>query len=380
MTSCFTTLHHVVDVEKAYFLQKKKRFSFNMENMMIEFEFLPKIFCNSGSGTANVYNCSGWITIHYDSINCVDDRLVTISFECGDYKRTIPQRPIFCHGEKSGFSDLFQMDTITALKKSNYKIIIKIAIKCGEYCSEYQLPKMHKMQLNSLYHLNKTNGDLLLIQKQDNKQNKMMAMSSYSYSNDDQFDDKINENEEKFNEEKGNQSEIDDDVTFKSEESDENDNNQENKNGVRTSSVLLMSSSLIFKNILKEKEKENKIIEIECESIQIIDDLIYFITTGYLRENVDTLQLLKLSYFYQLKALNYACLDRLIIILNGGNLVDTINSFDTYSFNDKITRKLYGKLVEKFQKRREKIMQIVDVESIPIHWIAWIQNSGFNII
>ena len=349
-----TTLCHIVDVRKAVIRQIKETFTFNVENMMMDFEI------KQYKKSVNEY--SGYITMrYYDNIESVDDRLVEITLQCGNITRQMNNSIRHFHSKSGwGFHQLF---TSHILQNANYKIKIKIIIESDGYCSEHQLPSMHKQQLKILDELNNLKGDLLLIPKEleSNQKNE-------ETKNDDvihiEMSDHENENEEFKH------SDID---TTAGIDGDENITNYNNQNGVKTSSLLLMSSSNVFKAMLTSQMKEanDKVIKIACKSIKVIDDLVYFITTGYLRDNINIIQLLKLSHLYELKALNYACLDRLIIRLNGRNLANTINAFERYKFDDKITLKIYTKLVKKFKANQMKYLSTVNIETIPMSWLAW---------
>ena len=201
--------------------------------------------------------------------------------------------------------------TFRDLENGKFKVEVEVTIKNKQYCLNKELESMHQIQLKSLYEFNKTNGDLLLIP------------TNFAIDGDSK-NDEIDDDELK-------QSEIDE-ITVGD---DENAEIVKNQNGIRISSLLLKNASKVFQTMLNSdmKESKEKVTQIPSENLKNIDDLVYFIVTGNLRDhNVNELQLLRLSHLFQLKALNYACLDRLIANLSASNLVQTITAFDKLTF------------------------------------------------
>lgn len=200
--------------------------------------------------------------------------------------------------------------------------------------------KGHEEKLKAVYKMGKHSGDVLLIPARR--------------------EDRDNERQEEKEEELstiGNEDEADE------------------MRGIRMSSLMLRSSSEVFSRMLSNpmKEQKEKIIEIDTESLQVVDDLVYFLTTGSLRTQRNVLKLLELSHLYRIAPLNYACLQTLADSVKSCTLISTMKAFDRLSYDDEVAMRIYQKLVDKVVADRTRLMQgISDQTTIPKCWRALI--------
>lgn len=142
---------------------------------------------------------------------------------------------------------------------------------------------------------------------------------------------------------------------------------------VRTSRLRLMCASAVFKKILSNPMKEQKdgIIQIATCSLRIIDDMVYYLTTGILRHDADFLSLLKLSHMYELTTLNYACMDRLIPEVKAETFGTTKTAFDRYSFDGGPSLDRYTKLLQKLVNNKKMLAKVKEQGVLSKDWLAW---------
>eukprot|EP01084_Bolivina_argentea_P308274 533018_1 len=325
-----TTVKHTIDVSNSCDTEETTHYSFNVENMTMDFEFHPK----GNKNAKERYNSCFVRIIPYNDKTCsVDDRVVTVKFKIINVKKfELGDRKVQEYLESGWGYNSFV--TQQQLKSAQNKIQMEVSIVTDEYRFSHELPSMHIKQLKSLYEMSKQTGDILLITNKAKKCN---------IADDTKEEFENREEVESLNE------------------------------GIRISGTVLMSSSEVFQKMLENnmKEAKKKQVIIHCECIEVIDDMVYFITTGGLRIDSDTLKLLELSHCYQLKLLNYACLDRLINKLNSDSLISTINGFEKYALKDEHGTKIYCKLIRKFQNNKKDLVNAQNSKEMPFYWIAW---------
>lgn len=146
--------------------------------------------------------------------------------------------------------------------------------------------------------------------------------------------------------------------------------------GIRMSSLLLRSSSEVFSKMLSNPmmEQQQKTIEIATGSVKVIDDFVYFLTVGSLRDTCNAFALLELSHLYRIASLNYVCLGRLCDTVKSCTLFQTVSAFDRWSYDDETAMDLYKKLVDKVKGDREALMKDIAEEiKMPKWWRALIE-------
>jgi len=113
--------------------------------------------------------------------------------------------------------------------------------------------------------------------------------------------------------------------------------------GLRVSSLILQSGSKVFEQMFSTEmmEKSSGTITVYANSVQDVDDMIYFMATDILRKCADAHGVLKLAHFYQIDRLIMACLNRMIECLTVDTFVSVVTTFDRYSIEHG-----YGNLVK----------------------------------
>lgn len=145
------------------------------------------------------------------------------------------------------------------------------------------------------------------------------------------------------------------------------------RGGIKTSSLRLMSASDVFKNMLTHsmKERKDKVIQIQAESVQEIDQMVYYLTTGMLQKNSNHLDLLKMSHLYGLTTLGYACMDHLVKDISVESFVGTKSAFDRYSKDDDISKGYYEMLIWKLKEDTAMFQKLNEQKLLPIDWVLW---------
>lgn len=102
---------------------------------------------------------------------------------------------------------------------------------------------------------------------------------------------------------------------------------------MRVSSLILQSGSKVFDQMLTTEmvEKSSKTITVFANSVQDVDDMVYFLATDILRKTADALSVIRLAHFYEIDRLTMACLNRMIDTLSIDTFVRVVNTFDRYS-------------------------------------------------
>ena len=141
--------------------------------------------------------------------------------------------------------------------------------------------------------------------------------------------------------------------------------------GIRIDRTVLKSASPVFEGMLNSPFKECKEgqICIDTDSLQVIDDMVFFIVTGELREKADCLELLRISHLYLLKQMNYALMAELVRTLTMRSLVPTISAFDRYTFNDNRSQMLYADLIRTYRKNQKEWQpHLIQNKCVPLCW------------
>ena len=341
------------NISKAMELETVSCFPFTLQNMTFGLGLYP-----NGTEKSEKDRCAIYLYAHnIESIGPNDDRTLSVAiYAKGKFseKYSFDEHPLTEWTRKDyGFHNFFK----TPLKDEQKTIVAEITIKLPHYDTQNIEFVLRSQQLDSFYEMCKKHGDILLI-----------ARDAKAEEGEKDEDEK---NETRIAGTDGNTAKEDEKTEMKLCAIDEKD---VLKKGVRVSSAFLMSASGVFKKMLTSKMKESadKTVIIPGVSTKTIDDLIYYITTGILRQSVSVMELLELSHCYELYALNYACLDRLTMTLEGSNLSATIGAFETYTFKDAVTDRIYKKFIRRFIKNKEEILKDVkDKSTIPYSFLMW---------
>eukprot|EP01084_Bolivina_argentea_P024465 45575_1 len=78
------------------------------------------------------------------------------------------------------------------------------------------------------------------------------------------------------------------------------------------------------------REKQEKRIAIHANSVQDVDDLLYFMCTNQLRYNCDPLHLVQLAHYYEMDRLFSECIRKLRETVSINNFVEIVKIFDKY--------------------------------------------------
>eukprot|EP01084_Bolivina_argentea_P276479 471757_1 len=318
-----TETSHIVDVtpviSKIEKFQKGEYavYKFCLDNLNIEAEFYPKGITKSKPNW-----CAFFITI--PNVKETDKRKLkcSIGFVYELFDESFNPVNIWRNGR--GYSSFTHIDNV---KKDPF---IPITLKL------YHNPlfiatskKSFQTQLHSMYKLSQLNGDITLsivvnnsddndgltIYTPPNKKRKLM---------DNKYD--INTN------------------------NDVSTGMDENVQTMKVSSIILQSGSKVFHQMLANNmmEKKEKKITVFAESMQDVDDMIYFMVTNILRKNANALSLIRLAHYYEIERLVMACLNRMIETLSVSTFCTVVSTFDRYSIEHG-----YNTLVE-FGKKNVK--------------------------
>ena len=102
---------------------------------------------------------------------------------------------------------------------------------------------------------------------------------------------------------------------------------------MRASSLILQSGSKVFESMLTTEmiEKSSQKIRVYADSVQDVDDMVYFLATDILRKSANALSVIRLAHFYEIDRLIMACLNRMLDSLTVDSFVEVVNTFDRYS-------------------------------------------------
>eukprot|EP01083_Nonionella_stella_P033597 91941_1 len=115
-------------------------------------------------------------------------------------------------------------------------------------------------------------------------------------------------------------------------EHDTKTNDTSNTHTMKCSSIILQSGSRVFNRMLKNHMLENKEkkITIFAQSVQDVDDMIYFMATNTLRQTANVMNIIDLAHFYGMERLEMACLNRMLKQLSVATFVDVVTIFDRF--------------------------------------------------
>ena len=250
----------------------------------------------------------GWSESDYGE-NQISVPLVT----CGEkvVECTPPGPPEYDVGNKVWFITVFD---ITYEDIEKYKTI-KIQI---EYSDEPESCALLSAQHESLYEFSKLHGDVSLIIKQKEGSLYTPALKKRKLNNAQ------NKNKNKSN--SNSNSLADDDL--------KNDG-LDNKHVLKFSANVLCAASKVFERMLtvEMKEKKDKVIEIEAQNEEDVDDMLYFMCTDRLRSDSNALAVIELAHYYQMDRLFSRCVRRLFDTVSVASFVATICIFDKYEIS-----------------------------------------------
>ena len=118
-------------------------------------------------------------------------------------------------------------------------------------------------------------------------------------------------------------------------ESEEGLNGKEEDNTMRMSSEILIDASHVFERMLKCEMAEKRTMQITvcAESLKDVDDMLYCMCTGTLREDANAMRVLKLAHYYEAGRLLDKCMERLIDQLSVDTFVETVNLYARYEID-----------------------------------------------
>eukprot|EP01083_Nonionella_stella_P130856 397260_1 len=131
---------------------------------------------------------------------------------------------------------------------------------------------------------------------------------------------------------------------------------------IKISSVILRSASNVFDRMLATnmREKQEKRIEIQAESVDDIKALTYFMTTNVLKSDCNPWNIIALAHYYEMNRLLHQCVDRIIKNINIQNFAKTINVFDKFQIVNE-----YQQLIQFAKQNVEELKKAPDFEDIP---------------
>ena len=115
---------------------------------------------------------------------------------------------------------------------------------------------------------------------------------------------------------------------------------------------LMRASVKLNKMIQFGMQTKGKEIEIKTYCLQDLDDFIYFVITGHLRDDVNLGHLYEMGNYYEVALLMETCRNKLVERLNDNNFVDLFVFCDFYGFD--VERK---ELVKYGQKHLKTLRQ-----------------------
>jgi len=104
---------------------------------------------------------------------------------------------------------------------------------------------------------------------------------------------------------------------------------------IRTSSCVLRASSKVFDQMLTidMKEKAEKRIEIQANSIKDVEDMLYFFCTDRLRTYADAVAIIRLAHCYDARRLFRRCIQRIIKTVTFHNFTAAVDVFKRYGIH-----------------------------------------------
>eukprot|EP01083_Nonionella_stella_P130855 397254_1 len=131
---------------------------------------------------------------------------------------------------------------------------------------------------------------------------------------------------------------------------------------IKISSLILRSASKVFDRMMDTnmREKQEKRIEIQAESVDDIKALTYFMITNVLKSDCNPWNIIALAHYYEMNRLLHQCVDRIIKNINIQNFAKTINVFDKFQIVNE-----YQQLIQFAKQNVEELKKAPDFEDIP---------------
>eukprot|EP01083_Nonionella_stella_P130854 397253_1 len=313
---------------------------------------------------------SKYMSLFIDVLNCTenDKRQLNVSIAL-DNKVFDFARPV--HTFKGGFGPV-RWKPYSAVQKCP---IAHISIK---FVHDPLLLALHssdtfEVQLAKVHKLSELDGDVTLIIKlpqnnDSNSNNYLYSPSKKKRKLNDPY--KCSVCNKEFQSEHGlkiHQSNKKDEAHKKH----KNNNNDEmdddtgldcDEHEIKISSVILRSASNVFDRMLATnmREKQEKRIEIQAESVDDIKALTYFMTTNVLKSDCNPWNIIALAHYYEMNRLLHQCVDRIIKNINIQNFAKTINVFDKFQIVNE-----YQQLIQFAKQNVEELKKAPDFEDIP---------------
>eukprot|EP01083_Nonionella_stella_P185177 674476_1 len=141
---------------------------------------------------------------------------------------------------------------------------------------------------------------------------------------------------------------------------------------IKVSSLILRSASKVFDRMLDTdmREKEEKRIEIEAQSVDDIKALIYFMATNVLKDDCNPWNIIVLAHYYEMNRLVEQCVDGIIKKINVQNFAQTINVFDKFRIG-----KGYPKLIQFAKQNFDDLKSAPGFDTIPYSFTCCILNN-----
>eukprot|EP01083_Nonionella_stella_P028869 79562_1 len=319
---------------------------------------------------------SEYMSLFIDVLNCTenDKRQLNVSIAL-DNKVFDFARPV--HTFKGGQGPV-RWKPYSAVQKCP---IVRISIK---FVHDPLLPALHSSdtfedQLAKVYKLSELDGDVTLIIKlpqnnDSNSNNYLYSPSKKKRKLNDPY--KCSVCNKEFQSEHGlkiHQSNKKDEAHKKHKNSNNDDTGLDcDEHEIKISSVILRSASNVFDRMLATnmREKQEKRIEIQAESVDDIKALTYFMITNVLKSDCNPWNIIALAHYYEMNRLFQQCVDRIIDNINVQTFAQTIHVFDKFRIV-----KGYQKLIKFAKQNFEKLKKAPDFDTIPHSFTCCILNN-----
>eukprot|EP01083_Nonionella_stella_P294190 1000317_1 len=343
-------------------------------------DFQFQVYCYPKGNTSEAF---GFVSLFLKALNCPeqDERKVSLLITLDDMKREETQ-PL--HNFKKGFG-WHKCFTFMDLQKDH---IVHVKVKFHHdpllAASVDSVPSdTFVEQLENVHKLSELHGDVTLVIKLP--KNNDLHCNNYLYS-PSKKKRKLNIPyqcsvcDEEFQSEHGLK-------VHQSKKKDEAHKSHKNNNDgmddmytgldcddheIKISSLILRSASKVFDRMLDTdmREKEEKRIEIEAQSVDDIKALIYFMATNVLKDDCNPWNIIALAHYYEMNRLLHQCVDRIIKNINIQNFAKTINVFDKFQIVNG-----YQQLIQFAKQNVEELKKAPDFDTIPHSFTCCILNN-----